>query len=163
MVQTGDDPLPGEAFVTTTTLTVPGSPASAQRHYVNANEIPYAVLSSDYAATYKLKPGDLVAVYRPKTEHIAYAVYGDCCSLGEGSVRLHQDLGSDPIKLDADGTRRAKVGIGDKVVFVALTGAHTTPTLDSSAWRTEIKTKGDAALAAIGGMAAVKACLAGQH
>lgn len=161
VVQDSGDPLPGEAFVTTTTLTIPGTPDRAQRHYVNASEIPYVVLSTAYTKKHHLKLGDLVAVYRPVTGRVAYGVYGDCCSLGEASVRLHQDLGSNPIVAKADGTRRAKQGIADRIVLVALTGAHTTPTLDSPAWRAEIKTKGDAALQALGGLKAVKACTTG--
>ncbi len=159
VVQGPGDPLPGEAFVTTTSLTIPGTPDGVQRHYVNANEIPYVVLSSAFATSHHLKLGDLVAVYRPKTNRVAYGVYGDCCSLGEGSVRLHQDLGNDPIVVKPDGARRVKQGVGDRVVFVALTGAHTTPILDAQAWRTEIKTKGDAVFAALGGLDAIKTCM----
>ena len=160
VVQGAGDPLPGEAYVTTTSLTIPGTPDRAQRHYVNASEIPYVVLSPAFAAQHKLRPGDLVAVQRVRTGAIAYGVYGDCCSLGEGSVRLHQDLGSDPIVTAADGTRRAKRGLAEPILFVAFTGAHTTPTLDAGAWRAEIKAKGDAALQSLGGAAALKACIA---
>ena len=157
LVQGPGDPLPGDAFVTTTSLTIPGTPSGAQRHYVNANEIPYVVLSQAYATGHRLARGDLVAVYRPRTGAIAYGVYGDCCTIGEASVRLHQDLGNDPIVV-RDGVRRAKRGIDDRVVFVALTGARTTPTLAAAAWRAEIKQKGEGALSALGGAAAVKAC-----
>ena len=146
IVQGRDDPLPGEAFVTTTSLTIPGVPDSAQRRYVNAREIPYVVLSPAYASTHQLRLGDLVAVYRPKTDKIAFGVYGDCCSVGEASVRLHQDLGNDPIVIDADGAQRAERGIEDRVVFVSLTGAHTHPTLDAQGWRDEIRAKGEKAL-----------------
>lgn len=103
-------------------------------------------------------PGDLVAVYRPRTERLAYAVYGDCCSLGEGSVRLQVDLGAEPIVTDREGTRRAKRGIDDQVVFVPLSGVHTIPTLNAQAWRAEIKAKGGAAIARLGGIAAIKRC-----
>ena len=162
VVQAKGDPLPDAAFVTITRLTIPGTPAGAQRHYVDASEIPYVVLPPAYAASHHLKPADLVAVYRPSTGRVAYGVYGDCCALGEASVRLHVDLGADPIVAMPDGTRRAKRGIGDRVVFVALTGAHTTPTLDAQAWRAEIKTKGEVALKALGGVDAIKACVAGS-
>jgi hypothetical protein len=159
LIQGAGDPLPVQAFVTTTSLTIPNTPPNAQRHYVNASEIPYVVLSADYARANGLRPADLVAVYRPKTGALAYAVYGDCCSLGEGSVRLHNDLGNDPIVV-REGVRRAKQGIGDRVVFVALKGARTQPTLDAGAWRMEIKTKGAAALSVLGGLPAVKTCRA---
>ncbi len=160
VVQSEGDPLPGEAYVTTTSLTIPGTPDRAQRHYVNASEIPYVVLSSAFATRHRLRLGDLVAVYRPKTGAVVYGVYADCCSVGEASVRLHQDLGADPIVVTADGTRRAKRGLADRVEFVALTGAHTQPTLDAAAWRAEIRAKGDAELEALGGVAAIKACAA---
>ena len=160
LVQAKGDPLPDVAFVTTTQLTIPGTPNDAQRHYVNASEIPYVVLSPGYAGSHNLKRGDVVAVYRPKTGQVAYGVYGDCCTIGEASIRLHEDLGNNPIVTTADGTRRAKRGIGDRVVFVALAGAHPTPTLDAKAWRDEIKSKGGAALAAMGGVQAIKACMA---
>ena len=157
LVQGAGDPLPGEAFVTTTTLTIPGTPDDTQRHYVNASEIPYVVLSGAYVAKYRLSLGDLVAVYRPRTGAVAYGVYADCCSVGEASVRLHQDLGSNPIIM-RNGVRRATREIEDRVVFIALTGTHTTPTLNASVWRAEIERKGKEALSALGGVAAAKAC-----
>jgi hypothetical protein len=160
VVQGSGDPLPGAAFLTTTKLTIPGTPVGTQRHYVNAVEIPYVVLSSTYAARHRLRLGDLVAVFRPRTGRIAFGVYGDCCSIGEASVRLHQDLGSNPIVTKPDGTRRAKQGVGDTVFFVALSGEHTTPTTDVAAWRTEIKSKGEAALSRLGGIAAARTCAA---
>jgi hypothetical protein len=46
VIQGSGNPLPDEAFVTTTTLTIPETPDRAQRHYVNANEIPHVVLSA---------------------------------------------------------------------------------------------------------------------
>ena len=160
VVQSEGDPLPGEAYVTTTSLTIPGTPDRAQRHYVDAGEIPYVVLSPAFATRHGLRLGDLVAVYRAKTGAVAYGVYADCCSVGEASVRLHQDLGADPIVVTADGTRRAKRGLADRVELVALTGAHTQPTLDAAAWRAEITAKGDSAVRALGGIAAIKACAA---
>jgi hypothetical protein len=157
VVQGRGDPLPGQAFVTTTALTIPRASDSSQHHYVDASAIPYVVLSPSYASSHHLRVGDLVAVYRPKTGRIAYGVYADCCSLGEASIRLHRDLGNDPIVMKADGTKRAENGIEDRIEFIALTGVHTTPTLNSRAWRREIKTKGDAAVAALGGVHAIKA------
>jgi hypothetical protein len=163
VVQGDGDPFPGKAYVTTTSLTIPNTPAESQRHFTNASDIPYLVLSPKYAKQHRLKFADLVAVYRPATGNLAYGVYGDCCSLGEASVRLHLDLGSNPIVISADGTRRARRGIADRVVLIALPGAHTSPILDSQQWRAEIKAKGDAALAALGGLRAVKSCSMAGH
>ena len=159
-IQGANDPLPGLAYITTTSLTIPGTPDQVQRHYVNASEIPYVVLPESYASIHRLRLGDVVAVFRPRTGRLAFGVYGDCCSLGEASVRLHQDLGNEPIVVRRDRTRRAKRGIGDAVAFVALTGARTTPRLDAAAWRAEIRVKGQAALDALGGQSAVAACAA---
>ena len=159
VVQSQGDPLPGQAFVTATALTIPGAASGAQRHYVNAREIPYVVLSSSWAGKYHLKPGDVVAVYRPSNQKLAYAVYGDCCSLGEASIRLHKDLGHDPIVVE-NGVERAKRGLGERVAFVPLTGAATTPATNFETWRAEINSVGQKALAARGGIEAVKACVA---
>jgi hypothetical protein len=159
VVQSAGDPLPNEAYVTTTSLTIPGTPERTQRHYVDASQIPYVVLSPAYARAHGLVLGDLVLVYRPRTERYAFGVYGDCCSLGEASVRLHQDIGNDPIVVRG-GTRRAKRGIGDAVVFVAFPGRHTNPTVDAAAWRDEIRLSGEAALAAWGGLERLRTCSA---
>lgn len=161
VIQGAGDPLPNEAYVTTTSLTIPGTPSGTQRHYVDAVQIPYVVLSPAFARQYRLVPGDIVAVYRPGTQRYAFGVYGDCCSLGEASVRLHLDLGNDPIRVTADGTRRAKRGIADRVAFVALPGHRPTPTLDAAAWRAEIQRNGEAALAEWGGMPRLRRCTAG--
>lgn len=158
VVQGAGDPLPDEAYVTTTLLTIPNTPAGTQRHYVDAVQIPYVVLSNSFARERHIVPGDIVAVYRPSTGRYAFGVYGDCCSLGEASVRLHIDLGNDPIRLTADGTRRAKRGIADRVAFVALPGHRPTPSLDAAAWRAEIQRNGEAALAEWGGMPRLRRC-----
>lgn len=162
LVQGPGDPLPDLAYVTTTSLTIPGTPDRTQRHYVDANQIPYFVVSGAFASAHGLAPGDVMAVYRPRTDRYAFGVYGDCCSLGEASVRLHEDLGNDPIVVTGDGTRRAKRGIGDRVVFVAFTGAHSHPSLDAAAWRREIAEVGARALTQWGGVARLRSCAAGR-
>lgn len=159
VTQSVGDPLPNEAYVTTTSLTIPGTPDDTQRHYVDATQVPYVVLSPAWASAHHLVLGDIVAVYRPRTQRYAFGVYGDCCSMGEASVRLHQDLGSDPIEIRG-GTRRAKREIDDKVVFVAFPGRHTHPILDAAAWRNEIKREGEAALTAWGGQDQLRQCAA---
>lgn len=158
VVQKAGDPLPEAAFVTTTALTVPGTPSGSQRHYVDAVAIPYLVLSAAYAKSHRIALGDVLAVYRPKTGRLTFAIYGDCCSLGEGSVRLHQDLGSNPLVTKSDGTVRAKAGMADTMLMVPLSNASTKPTTDAAAWRREIAAKGAEALTKLGGVDAVKSC-----
>jgi hypothetical protein len=159
VVQGEGDPLPGQAYVTTTSLTIPGTPDQSQRHYVNAREIPFLVISNAYARRFGLREGDVLAVYRPRNGALAYAVYGDCCTLGEGSLRLHQDLGNDPYMVKPGGTIRAKREIEDPIWFAALTGTHTSPSISSLAWRNEIRDKGTASFNRMGGLAALNECI----
>ena len=70
-----------------------------------------------YARAHQLALGDVLATYCPKTDHLDFAIYGDCCSFGEGSVRLHQDLGSNRVATDNQGVSRAKAGIADRVIL----------------------------------------------
>ena len=158
VVQGAGDPLPNEAYITTTSLTVPGTPAKSQRHFVNAREIPFVVGSSTFGTGEKVGLGDVVAVYRPLTKRLAFATYGDCCTLGEGSVRLHQDLGNNPFVTKADGIQRAKRGIADKVIFVAFPGVKTDATLDAGKWRAQINARGQAALQQWGGLSRIQKC-----
>ena len=132
-IQGKGDPFPGEAYITTTTMTVPGTPAGTQRHWVNAVEIPYVVLSGSFTSDFKISPGDVAVVYRPARSAIAYAIYSDGGNLGEGSVRLHTDLGGKPIIIK-DGVERAKREITDRVVTVVYPGKAVTGTTDANAW-----------------------------
>lgn len=157
-VQKDGDPLPGQAYVTTTSMTVPNTPMGTQRHYVDASAIPYVVLPPALAAHARLALGDVVAVYRPKTGTTAFAVYAECCGAGEASVKLHQDLGNDPIRKEPDGTRRAKGGIADRIVTVLFPGQHPVPSTDSAAWYKQIQDVGSAALMKWGGTDRLRSC-----
>lgn len=152
VVQGPGDPLPGAAYLSTTSMKIPGTAPRTQAQYVNASEIPYVVWGNGKG----LARGDMVIVVRPSSGRVAYAIFGDCCRIGEGSVRLHQDLGSNPISVGHDGIRRAKRGIEEPVGFVPLPGVHPTPTTDVARWRAEIKRLGDEALAKAGGVEAIK-------
>src|SRR5207245_1290127 len=98
------------------------------RRYVDAMQIPYVVGSP---ASLGAQFGDVVAVYNARADRLAFAVLGDCCTLGEASIRLHRDLGHDPIVVGADGVSRAKQGISDRIVFIAFANTRPQPTLDS--------------------------------
>ncbi len=157
VVQGPGDPLPNEAYVTTTSLTVPNTPDQTQRHWVDAVQIPYLVLSPAFAKAANAAPGDVAVVYRPRTDAMAFAVYAECCDLGEASVRLHQDLKNDPL-IVTDGISRARRGIDDKVVTVVFGGHHPAISADASAWNQRIQEVGQAALKAWGGSDRLKAC-----
>jgi hypothetical protein len=157
LIQKDGDPLPNEAYVTTTSLTIPGTPPDTQRHYPNASEVPYVVLPSQMASQFKMALGDVLLVYRPKTGAMAFAISGDCCTAGEGSVKLHQDLKSNPIVVQ-DGVQRAKAGIADDMVTVMFPEHHPQPSTDSAEWNRNIQSVGQKAFSDWGGEDRLKAC-----
>lgn len=159
VVQGPGDPFPGDAFISTTTVTITDAPRHTQRHEIDATKIPYIVLPSKVVKKFGIKPGDIAIVYRPSTEKLAYAIYGDTGNLGEGSVKLHVDLGSNPI-VERGGVKRAKRGISDTVATIAFPSRTTNPSLDHEAWLSQIKSMGDKALNDFGGLDDVKACIA---
>ncbi|PZR91592.1 MAG: hypothetical protein DLM68_03165, partial [Hyphomicrobiales bacterium] len=157
LVQKVGDPLPDVGYISTTSVPVSDGPSGTQRHWVDATQIPYVVLSGSFITKFGVSPGDVVLVFRPKTGRASFAVYGDGGKLGEASVRLHQDLGSDPI-VTRGGVARAKRGIEDSIVTIVFPAHTTNPTVDAEKWRSEIERVGTKALADWGGIDHVKAC-----
>lgn len=160
IVQGDDDPLPREAYITTTSILVPGAPEGSQRQYVDAVQIPYVVLPDTFRGYYGVGPADLAVVYWPSKRKFAFAAFGDGGDLGEGSVRLHQDLGNNPIVITSDGVERAESGITvrDAVITVVFPGVRTQRSLDADAWRASIAQLGETTLAGWGGDARLRAC-----
>jgi hypothetical protein len=72
VVQGAGDPLPGEAYVSTTSMPVASTPNKTQRHYVDATAIPYIMLTQDFAKANRIAFGDVAVVYRPRNGRIAY-------------------------------------------------------------------------------------------
>jgi Fungal chitosanase of glycosyl hydrolase group 75 len=158
VVQQPGDPLPGDGYLSTTSVTVPDGPNGTQRHYVDAAAIPYLVLPQRFAAIHGVKGGDVAAVYYRRTDKVAYAIFADTGGqLDEGSVRLHQDLGSNPLVMGG-GAMRAKRRIEDGVTVVVFPGHNTIPRVDAERWRQQINAEGAAALQAWGGETRLKSC-----
>lgn len=158
VVQGASDPQPGKAYISTTFVTIGAAPPGTQRHYVDAMSIPYLVLPGDFRRNQGVKNAAVAAVYRPKTNAVAFAVFGDTGgSLDEASVRLHVDLGGKPLE-SKDGVLQARRNIDDEVITVVFPAKVAKPRLDSGAWRAEINAVGQAALDAWGGEARLKAC-----
>jgi hypothetical protein len=157
MLQKEGDPLPGKAYITTTTLTVPGTLDKTQRHWVDATKVPYIVLSPAFQHDYHVKPGDLAVVYRPKTGTIAFAVFADSGDLGEASVKLHQDLGNDPITTSTR-VARANRSIADRVVTLVFPGVNIVRSSNLSTWYSSIQISGKAALETWGGSTRLRSC-----
>lgn len=156
-VQGTGDPLPGTGYISATSVVIPGAPDATQRRYVDATRIPYVVLPAAFRKTWAVKSGGLAIVYRPKTGKYAYAVFADDGDLGEASVRLHQDLGSDPMQV-SDGVQRAKARIEDPVLTVVFPARVSAPRADAEAWVADIRKQGEQALATFGGTAMLAAC-----
>ena len=158
LVQKPGDPLPGDAYLTTTSVEILSAPKNTQRHWVDATQIPYVVLPSGFVRHFHVKPGALAIVYRPKTNSLMYAVYGDEGDFGEGSIKLHLSLQNNPMVFTG-GVQRAKRGISDEVIMAIFPAQETQISSDSVAWNQAIVRQGEQAVAKLGGPAAVKQCL----
>jgi hypothetical protein len=156
LVQQGDDPFPGKAYISVTTMTVPGAPEGSQRHWVDATKIPYIVLTPSLARANGIKTGDVAVVYRPKTGAFAFGVYADQGALGEASVKLHRNIGNEPISKAL--VRRASIGIEDPIVTLVFPGINVPGRLDAVAWSEAITTVGKDALEKWGWLARLQAC-----
>jgi len=157
ILQADGDPLPGEAYVSTTSVVIPNTPPGTQRQYVDALQIPYIVLSPSFVSKNKVKPGSVAVVYRKKTKAFAFAVFADGGRLGEASVKLHQDLGGNPIVKIA-GVDRAKSRIDDATLIVVFPNKVAAPSADAVGWNATIQKEGAAALEEFGGVDQLKKC-----
>jgi hypothetical protein len=158
IVQAAGDPLPGQAYISTTSLTVPETPDRTQRHWVDAVVIPYVVLPPKFAKAFNVALGDLAVVYRPKNNSLAFAVYADSGpALGEASVKLHRDLKNEPV-VKKNGVERAKAGIGDRIITLVFPGNNVPGSPDSAEWTKRIQEAGTKALTQWGGIARLHAC-----
>jgi hypothetical protein len=157
VVQSAGDPLPGKAYITTTTLTVPETRAGTQRHWVDATKIPYVVLPRFLTGEYGVAPGDLAVVYRPRTDAVAFGVFGDAGDVGEASVKLHRDLGNEATT-KRNGVTRANKGIHDPVVTLVFPGINVQGSPDAETWNRGIQQSGAATLEKWGGRARLQEC-----
>lgn len=115
------------------------------------------MLPTSFVAKYKVKAGSLAVVYRKKTGKFSFAVFADGGRLGEASVKLHQNLGNNPIVKIA-GVERAKVRIEDLILTVVFPAEVAVPRADSAEWNSEIQSIGAKALAIFGGVEKLQAC-----
>ncbi len=114
-VQGPNDPSPGN-YVSTTSLEDTRYPANDPRRYVDSEKIPFIAMAPQLRDQ-GLKLGDLVAVRNERTGKTVFAVVADVGPsdhLGEGSIKLAQELGINP---DA-----RHGGAGSGVSYVAFPG-----------------------------------------
>lgn len=150
------DPLPGNAFISTTSVEISEAPAGTQRRYLDATAIPYVVLPSYMRG--RVKDAAVAAVWRPKTNALAFAIFGDTGGhFDEGSVRLQQDLGGHPL-VEINHIVRAKARIEDIILVVIFPQQPVRPRVDSEDWLSEIRMAGRSAFEAWGGIARLESC-----
>lgn len=165
IIQGAGDPLPGEAYVSATSVEIPEAPPGTQRRYVDAGAIPYIVLPGNFPSRNGIRGGDVAIAYYPATGKVVPAVFGDGGGrLDEGSVALHRALGSNPMS-QSGGVERAKrrieTGPGDqRVTVIVFPGAATTPVVNADAWNRQIATVADAAFSKWGGRNRLQECTA---
>ena len=121
VVQTSNDPFPGY-YISTTALVDGSFGIRDPRRYVDATKIPYIVLpGNSLINTTGAKKGDLAVVYYEKTNQLSFAIYADIGpknELGEGSVKLAQNLGHDPFI-----NGRVRKGIAKDVFYLIFPGS----------------------------------------
>lgn len=118
-VQGPNDPAPG-FYVSTTALADARFPANDPRRYVDSEKVPFIAIPPQLRDQ-GVKLGDLVAVRNERTGKTVFAVVADIGPrdhLGEGSIKLAQELGINP---DA---RRG--GASSGVSYVAFPGSKQT-------------------------------------
>lgn len=93
------DPFPGY-YISTTALVDGNFGVRDTRRYVDATKIPYIVLPHNQLMwNTGVKRGDFAIVYYKNTQKFSFAIFADVGpqnELGEGSIKLAQDLGHDP-------------------------------------------------------------------
>jgi peptidoglycan hydrolase-like protein with peptidoglycan-binding domain len=112
-VQGPNDPAPGY-YVSTTALADARFPPSDPRRYVDSEKVPFIAIPPQLRDQ-GVKLGDLVAVRNERTGKTVFAVVADVGPrdhLGEGSIKLAQELG-----LNADARRG---GAGSGISYVAF-------------------------------------------
>jgi hypothetical protein len=148
VVQGPGDPAPG-FYVSQTSLFDRGiADRTNPRRYVDSCEIPYIALPPSVLAATGVAMGDLAAVQRPDTGALAFAIVADvgpATQLGEGSVKLAQLLGHNPIR--PGNPPRAILGLSRDVIYLLFSGSGTGDVMRLE----EIETKGAALLEAWGG------------
>jgi hypothetical protein len=157
LIQGKGDPFPDQAYISTTSVQIPNAPSNTQLRQVDSTKIPYVVIPSNVIRKFDIKPADIAVIYRPSTERIAFAIYADQGGLGEGSVKLHYELGSDPM-INRGKVERAKRRIEDKVITFLFPGKSTERTIETSAWLKQIEEMGKLELEDFGGLEKLKSC-----
>jgi hypothetical protein len=150
IVQGESDPYPGY-YVSMTSLTDSRYPHSDPRRYVDAEKVPYFVISRTLLPLVPgLRKGDLGYVFNTRNGLGSYALYADtgpADKLGEASVRLAQLL-----EVPADPRRG---GQPDGLIYIVFAGSGQQRPLPQH----EVDSIGKILLDRAGGIFGMKACV----
>lgn len=125
VVQGKHDPAPG-FYISPTALEDTTKRENDPRRYVNAERVPYIVLTGTKQQYLNAKFGDYAVAYNAENGKWAYAMCGDewpQIKIGEGSIALAKRLGIPANPRDG--------GVDDGVWFLIFPGSRTKP------WRAE--------------------------
>jgi peptidoglycan hydrolase-like protein with peptidoglycan-binding domain len=145
VVQGPNDPAPGN-YVSTTALEDARFASSDPRRYVDSEKVPFIAMPPQLKDE-GVKLGDLVAVRNERTGKTVFAIVADVGPkdhLGEGSIKLAQELG-----INADARRGGATGGVSYVAFPGSkkTGVNTFETIQAEGARLYAAYGGDAQLA----------------
>lgn len=125
IVQSKRDPAPG-FYISPTALEDTTKAENDPRRFVNAERVPYIVLTGTKAQNLNARFGDYAVVLNTLNGKWAYAMCGDEwpeIKIGEGSIALAKQLGVPANPRDG--------GVDDGVVYLIFPGSRKTP------WRAE--------------------------
>jgi len=152
----GVGPEPG-FFVSATALSNPKFPPNDTRHWVNAEDVPYVVLVSNFPRLkdpkLNVRTGDCVIVIDLKTGRNSAAIFADVGSaVGEGSLKLALNLGLNPTK-----SKMPPKVIGfDRVDFLHIVFPH--KAVQPPWFLKDIEATAEAAFQAWGGWSQAREC-----
>jgi hypothetical protein len=76
---------------------------------------------------------------------LAFGIFADGGDLGEASVKLHRDLGNEPVT-QKNGVARANRGIEDSIITLVFPGRNVAGSVNVEAWNAAINQEGKDAL-----------------
>jgi hypothetical protein len=92
LVQGPDDPFPGY-YISCTALADWTKDRLDPTRFVDASKIPYIALPGDLARATGARLGDLAVVFNLRNGRLAFAIFADIGTVGEGSIALAENLG----------------------------------------------------------------------
>ncbi len=153
VVQGPNDPAPG-FYISQTGLEDTTKKERDPLRYVDAEKVPYVVLSGTNRQNVDAKFGDYIVVYNKTNGKYTYAMYGDnwpTLKIGEGSIALAKEL-----DINADARNG---GLEDaSVVYLVFPNSRTT------VWRSEepiaaMQAEAEKQFKAWGGIGQLEACI----